>query len=140
MNSQVEIISEAAPVNMADDWYQYALGNHFWMQWGSHRIRKLMTGMAAGDRIFEIGCGTGVTRQELEAFHGCPVDGCDLNQAALEMGKGGQGKLFSYDINQRRESWAQHFSSIYLLDVLEHIDETSAFLSSVRFHLQQDGC
>ncbi len=139
MNSAIEILSDPAPFAMADDWYQYATADHFWMQWRFYHIRKLVAGLNTGNHIFEIGCGAGVTRNQLETLHGGAVDGCDLNLPALEMASAGQGKLFLYDVHRRREPWEDFFSTIYLLDVLEHIQDTSAFLDAVRFHLAQDG-
>ncbi len=139
MHSEIEILSDPAPVNMADDWYQYATAEHFWMQWRFGKVRKCLTGLETGNRILEIGCGAGVMRNQLESFHGCAVDGCDLNLPALEMASSGQGKLFVYDVHQRRELWKDYFNTIYLLDVLEHIPDAVKFLNSVRYHLQKDG-
>jgi SAM-dependent methyltransferase len=139
MNPKIEILSDPAPFNMTDDWYQFSVSDHFWMQWRISRVRKLVDDFETGGRLLEVGCGSGGARDQLETLHGRPVDGCDLNLAALEMARPGQGKLYLYNIHERREPWKDYFSTIYMLDVLEHIPDTSHFLESVRFHLADDG-
>ena len=31
--SELEFLSPAAPVAMADEWFEIATANHFWMKW-----------------------------------------------------------------------------------------------------------
>lgn len=139
MGTKIEILSDAAPFSMTDDWYQFASADHFWMQWRLHKIKRLIARFDAGQQIFEVGCGAGVTRKQLESLHGRAVSGCDLNQAALELAEEGDGQLYFYDIHQRRDEWNQAFSTVYLLDVLEHISDPVDFLHSVKFHLANEG-
>ena len=93
--SVIETLSQPQAVSMADEWFQFATADHFWMQW---RHRLLVRALKrAGDRVrnaLEIGCGHGVARDMLERDLGIPVDGCDLNRTALEMAKAGQRPTF----------------------------------------------
>jgi SAM-dependent methyltransferase len=87
----------------------------------------------------EIGCGSGVARDMLERDFDFPVDGCDLNRRALEMAKSGKGRLFVYDILDQAPSLLGHYDAVFLLDVIEHIPDDTAFLSAASRHLRAGG-
>ena len=94
MNS-IETLSEPKAVSMADEWFEIATAEHFWMRW-RHAVllRAVRAARCSTAANLEIGCGSGVARMMLEHDLGLPVDGCDLNRAALEMVEPGQGRLF----------------------------------------------
>jgi len=98
--SNIEILSHPKPVSMADEWFQLATPDHFWMQW-RHQLLGRALKRAGGPirRALEIGCGHGVARDMVERDFGFAVDGCDLNRMALEMAKPGMvTKLVAYMI------------------------------------------
>src|SRR5437764_6274057 len=122
MMSSIETLSKPATVAMANEWFQFATTDHFWMQW-RHRliVQAVKRSGTAIIRGLEIGCGNGVARQMLERDLAIAVDGCDLNQPALELAKPGRGRLFVYDIFDQEPSLLRHYDVVFLLDVLEHI-------------------
>lgn len=140
MMSEIENLSSPRAVAMADDWYQFATEDHFWMQW-RHRevIRALKLAKVSIDRALEIGCGRAVARGMLERELGVPVDGCDLNRAGLGTAKAGRGRLFFYDIFDQEPSLLGRYDAVFLLDVLEHIQDDGAFLAAALRHLRVGG-
>ncbi|HEU5313326.1 MAG TPA: class I SAM-dependent methyltransferase, partial [Candidatus Udaeobacter sp.] len=138
--SQIETLSQPQAVSMADEWFQFATGDHFWMQW-RHRVilRAIKRAGTPLRRALEIGCGNGVAREMLERDFGFPVDGCDLNRTALERAKPGKGRLFVYDILDQAPSLLGRYDAVFLLDVIEHVPDDAAFLIAASRHLLPGG-
>jgi SAM-dependent methyltransferase len=138
--SEIEFLSPATPVSMADEWFEFATTDHFWMRW-RHRIllRELRRLERPIKNALEIGCGSGVVREMLERDLAIPVDGCDLNQQALEMATKGQGRLLVYDIFDEKAEMLNAYDMILLMDVIEHIEDDAAFLAASLRHLKPNG-
>jgi SAM-dependent methyltransferase len=138
--NQIEILSPPQAVSMADEWFQFATADHFWMQWRHHMVSRALK-RAGGSirRALEIGCGNGIARDMLERDFGFPVDGCDLNRMALEMAKAGKGRLFVYDILGQSPSLLGRYDAVFLLDVIEHIPDDTGFLSAASRYLGPKG-
>jgi SAM-dependent methyltransferase len=138
--SKIETLSQAKTVNMADEWFDIATPEHFWMQW---RHAVLLRAVKASGIVpvtaLEIGCGSGVARMMLERDLHLPIDGCDLNRTALEMAPPGRGRLLSYDILEFEPTLLNRYDAVFLLDVLEHIQDDVEFLSAALRHLRPGG-
>lgn len=136
----VEILSPAESVSMADEWFEIADRDHFWMRWRFDVLRREMRrlGITPG-KTLEIGCGHGVLRQQIEeAFH-VPVDGCDLNSHALEMAPEGRGRLLVYNIFDCLPAMCEAYDMILLMDVIEHLEDDLGFLQTSLQHLKPGG-
>jgi len=136
-----EIIELSPPVAyaMANEWFQFASATHFFFLWRFAAMRQVLEPEGVAEPVLEVGCGNAVARGQIEQHYGCAVDGCDVNQEALQQAERGRGKLYLYDIHQRRSEWRDHFATIFLLDTLEHIDEPVRFLESIAYHLRPGG-
>lgn len=139
MPATIEVLSPDAPVNMADEWYEFATADHFWMQWRMRVLDELLRGHDLGNRLMEVGCGSCVARDQLEALLDRQVDGCDLNRGSLEQAGPARGGTFQYDIFDERPEWREAFSTVFLLDTLEHIDEPTPFLQCIGRHTAPGG-
>ena len=138
--SAIETLSEPQAVSMADEWFQFATADHFWMQW-RHCVLVRALSRAGGEmrNVLEIGCGHGIAREMLEHDLGIAVDGCDLNRTALEMAKPGKGRLFVYNILDQEPSLLERYDAVLLLDVIEHIDDDASFVRAALRHLRPGG-
>jgi 2-polyprenyl-3-methyl-5-hydroxy-6-metoxy-1,4-benzoquinol methylase len=138
--SDIEFLSPATSVSMADEWFEFATADHFWMRW-RHRIflQQLKRLHRPMKNALEIGCGHGVVREMVERDLAIPVDGCDLNQRALEMATKGEGRLLVYDIFDENERMLNAYDMILLMDVIEHLDDDASFLCASLKHLKPTG-
>ena len=137
--SELEFLSPATPVSMADEWFEFATADHFWMRW-RHQVllRQLCRANRSIRNGLEIGCGHGVVREMLERDLAIPIDGCDLNEHALQMANKGEGRLLVYDIFDEDASLLHAYDMILLMDVIEHIDDDLGFLNAALKHLKPE--
>jgi SAM-dependent methyltransferase len=138
VDHEVEIISQPEKVDMADDWYQYAQLDHFWIKSRFRAICTHLAGHTIGKKIFEIGCGHGVVIKQFEDTFNTIVDGCDLNMIALSQISGTKGKIYCLDIYDKPQQLVKSYDGILLLDVIEHIDDHVDFLKTSIEYLKED--
>jgi len=82
--SEIEFLSPPTSVSMADEWFDLATTDHFWIKWRhSVLLRQLNRASFRGKIALEVGCGHGLVREMLEASLGIRVDGCDLKSACI---------------------------------------------------------
>jgi SAM-dependent methyltransferase len=132
-------LSKSTTVSMSDEWYQFTNPKHFWMAWRLN-VMKILLPLYDLPRepILEIGTGSGVARLQIEESFGKPVDGCDLNETALKLATKGRGKLMLYDIFECRDE-LKIYNTVFLLDVIEHLDDDLTFLKAAIAHLKPGG-
>jgi len=138
--SNLEFLSPATAVEMADEWFELATADHFWMQW---RHRVLLQQLKRVNRpirtALDIGCGHGVVRELVERDLDISIDGCDLNQRALQMARNGRGRLLVYNIFDRNAEMLRAYDLILLMDVIEHLEDDLEFLKVAVEHLKPGG-
>ncbi len=125
------------------EWYELGEAKHFWFTWRFcsflHFVRFLRIPLDVPFKGLEVGCGTGILRQQIEQATHWIVDGTDLSMDALELCYTGRGQTFFYDIHDRHRSFQETYDFVILFDVLEHIQETTYFLESLFYHLKPCG-
>lgn len=136
----VNYLSASLPVNMGDWWFDVATCDHFWVRRRFEVMRRLAGSVLRNSSsVAEIGCGNGLLQREVEDFYGIPVAGFELNEVALRKNVSRLSPLYCYNIHQRNPEFRARFDLLLLFDVLEHIENESEFLQSVKFHLAASG-
>jgi SAM-dependent methyltransferase len=141
--SHVEVITPLQNKPFMESWYELSDESHFWFRW---RIRAFLAQLRDLNiptekywNVLDVGCGTGVVRNQVEAETNWSIDATDLDFNALELSRPGRGRTYYYDINERHESMKEQYDAILLFDVIEHVEHTHAFVESLLFHLKTDG-
>lgn len=136
----IEYLSASMPVSMGDWWFEIATSDHFWIRRRFEVLRRLADSVLRNARhAAEIGCGNGLMQRDIEDYYGIPVAGFELNEVALQRNVSRRSPLYCYDIHQRNPEFRAQFDLMLLFDVLEHIEDESGFLQSVKFHLAESG-
>jgi SAM-dependent methyltransferase len=105
------------------------------------RRRFLRTGVSAGDRVLDLGCGEGTFITELEAAGAAQVTGADVAEVALDRARSRHS-----GIEFRRVPFDGplpfadgSFDLVWASEVIEHVADTARFLSEVRRVLAPGG-
>lgn len=139
INDKIEILSSPEKVDMADDWYQFASLDHFWMKSRFRAIESKLTKENIGSTFLEIGCGHGAVIKQFEERFDAEVDGCDLNMLALNQIKETRGRILCLDIFDKPKDLLGKYDGVLLLDVIEHIDNDSVFLGNSLTYVKKGG-
>jgi SAM-dependent methyltransferase len=136
----VAYLSASMPVNMGDWWFEVATSDHFWIRRRFEVMIRLADSVVRNSSsAAEIGCGNGLLQRDVEDYYGIPVAGFELNEVALQKNVSRLSPLYCYNIHQRNPEFRARFDLLLLFDVLEHIEDESGFLQSVKFHLAESG-
>jgi SAM-dependent methyltransferase len=139
INEKIEILSPSDKVDMADDWYQFASLDHFWMKSRFRELESRLTKENIGSRLLEIGCGHGAVIKQFEDRFDVEVDGCDLNILALNQIKETRGRVLCLDIFDKPKDLLGKYDGVILLDVIEHIDNDLVFLENSLTYAKNGG-
>ena len=141
--AHVELVSTFTGVTFPAEWYEINSKEHFWFTWRVEAMKCLMRSVSlpASEplRAIDVGCGTGVLRDQIEAFTAWKIDALDLNLAALSRSQPGRGRTLYYDVVERRAEFLGMYDVAILFDVIEHIDHPHEFLQAVLQHLKPGG-
>jgi len=135
----IEFLSPPSEYRMADEWYDIAKVDHFWIKWRFEIMKRLLPKGFNWDSTLDVGCGSGISAEQIAGYYGYAIAGCDLNLESLKMASLKHSKLYFYNIHHKCHEFKEAFSNILLLDVLEHIQDPGSFLNSIKFHLKPGG-
>jgi SAM-dependent methyltransferase len=139
----IEFLTAPRTIRFPEEWYDTNSANHFWFQWRARVARTLIerAGVSTQEplKVLDVGCGTGITCQQLARDTRWTFDGADLNLAALERCNIGTGRVLYYDVLEERPDLAGAYDVVILFDTLEHIEHTTPFLKAVFHHLKPGG-
>ena len=136
----ITYLSSPSGTNMADQWFEIADLDHFWVRRRFQVFRTLMDPLGVRPRIVgEVGCGHGLVQHQFHSAYGVDVLGFDLNANGLRASCAQHQPRYYYNVFDRNGSFKQHFDLIFLFDVIEHIEDEDAFMAAVLFHLKPGG-
>jgi len=137
---KITYLSPPAPISMADDWFDIASLEHFWIRRRFDVLKRLANQLLRqGSSAAEVGCGNGLLQRYMEDEYDIQVAGFDLNEGALQKSLSRSSPLYYYDVSQRASEFRSKFELIFLFDILEHIEDQQSFLDAVTFHLKETG-
>jgi SAM-dependent methyltransferase len=139
----VELLSPPGGSAFPEEWYELGHPGHFWFEWRLRaflrQARHLGLPLDRPLRVLDVGAGTGVLRDQLEARTDWTVDIADLNPRALARARRGRGRTLCYDVLAPATELLCRYDALLLFDVLEHIAETRPFVEAVSRHLSPGG-
>ncbi len=140
IKEKIKYVSNPSAVSMGDTWFTSVSINHFWIKRRFEIIKKLFRKeLNENLKIAEIGCGTGLVQFQLEQEFNVMVDGFDLNKEALENNISQKSEIYCYDIYEKKEQFERKYDVIFLMDVIEHIDDEIKFIDGLKFMLKPNG-
>ena len=139
----VERLSTSSEVGFPGDWYALNSADHFWFDW---RLRAAIRQWRACGlpldrplRVFDVGGGRGVIRDQVEAATAWTVDLVELNRAALDAAGPGRGRHLYYDVLDQRADLLGQYDAALMFDVIEHVERPRPLLDAVARHLRPEG-
>ena len=133
-------LSRPQGVSMEEQYFDLIQLDHFWSVRRFNVLQKLAGPLLnPGHDFCDIGCGNGLLQKQLERHGILKVDGIDLCLPALQHNVSGSGNLYYYDILEQNPELLGKYDTVFLLDVLEHIDDDRRFLRSAAAHLKKGG-
>ena len=142
-DDRVEYVTPLRTIDFPTEWYEANSEDHFWFQWRARAAAALIARLQLPTRqplrVFDIGCGTGITSRQLARTTSWVFDGADLNVEALKRCSGGLDRVLYYDVLEKRAEFRDRYDVAILFDVIEHIEPTRPFLEAVLFHLKPGG-
>jgi len=135
-------LSQPSSVSMADDWFDVANLDHFWIKRRFEVFRQLLRRLDLDPqnlKVAEIGCGNGLVQYQFSKYYGINVDGFDLNEIALQKSVATEQNLFLYNIHEKKPEYKNYYDLLILFDVIEHINDQIQFVDSALYHLKKGG-
>jgi len=137
---QLERLSKSAPVNMTDYWHDIATLEHFWIRRRFDVLCNLLRRIDGMPRpLADVGCGRGLLQRQIETHFAFSADGFDLDEHSLSENISQNSRVCLYNIFECNADLYQAYGSIFLFDILEHVEDQLSFVKSVLFHLRPGG-
>lgn len=139
----IKELSTIATPQFPDTWYEITTDGHFWLEWRFRaflaQVRALGISLQHPWRGLDVGCGHGAVRRQLTQCSAWITDGADVSRAALAQNHACAGDHLLYDVRDRQPALAESYDFVLLFDVLEHVPDPAAFLTSALYHLKPGG-
>ncbi len=122
-------------------WHKVADDKNVWIKWRFNIIRELFLKSKIDlNKNFicaDIGAGKGNFSNRMESISNFSVDQFDIEKRNKK--KFLRGKYYVHDIKIKNKKFKNKYDIIFLLDVLEHIQNDSSFIRDCKFYLKKNG-
>jgi SAM-dependent methyltransferase len=139
----IEYLVPAQASEFPEQWYELGRPDHFWLEWRLAatlgQISELGIALDRPLRALDVGGGCGALREQLEVATEWTIDVGDLNAAALARVREGRGRILCYDVLRPHPDLLDAYDVVLLFDVLEHVEESQAFLEATLRHVKPGG-
>jgi SAM-dependent methyltransferase len=139
----VELLSPPREPAFPEEWYELSAADHFWFEWRLRaflgQARSLGLPVEGRLRALDVGAGTGILRDQIEARAGWTVDIADVSARALARARPGRGRVLCYDVLEPAPELLGRYEVVLLFDVLEHIADPRPFVRALSRHLRPGG-
>jgi SAM-dependent methyltransferase len=129
------------PVEIFDRLYRLE-AKHFWFRARNRIIVRTFRPYLkhqARPRVLEVGCGTGYVLQRLAAENRYDLTGLESHIAGLRYARSRLPDVELVQADARDLPYESEFDAVGAFDVIEHIDEDAAVLTSIRRALKPGG-
>jgi len=127
----------------SQSWHNIANKDNVWVKWRfevlKNLIKKNNISLEKNYNCLDVGCGSNDFALNFENISSFSIDQTDVDAKNLENKKKGRGSFFRYDINDKDVRLKNKYDIVFLLDVLEHINNDKEFLESCYFHIKEGG-
>jgi len=139
----IEFLVPAQPSEFPERWYELGRPDHFWLEWrlaaALGQVSDLGIALDRPLRALDVGGGSGALREQLEGATAWTIDVGDLSAAALARVREGRGRILCYDVLRPRADLLDAYDVVVLFDVLEHVEDSRAFLRATLRHVKPGG-
>jgi 2-polyprenyl-3-methyl-5-hydroxy-6-metoxy-1,4-benzoquinol methylase len=141
--AKIEILSNDDSIDFSEIWYDIAGDDHFWIRWRFtvliDEIGRLGIDTSTSAAGLDIGCGHGTMLRKLSMHTSWRIDGCDLNKTALSLSSDHDGRILLYNIYDKNLELCERYDYLFLLDVIEHVENPQEFVEAALFHVKPGG-
>jgi SAM-dependent methyltransferase len=133
--------SQDYPAALYDRLYQLEAG-HFWFQARNRIIARMFRQYLSDQRrprVLEIGCGTGFVLQGLAAENRYELTGSEAHLSGLRYARDRLPAVEFVQADARDLPYESEFDAVGAFDVIEHISEDAAVLTSIGRALKPGG-
>ena len=125
------------------EWHSHSSNDNFWIKWRYDEILKALKlsgiDLNKNYNCLDVGSGMSNFAEKIERNSNFIVDQFDIDKKLFEKKVITKGKFYFYDINAKENRFKNKYDIIFLMGVLEHIEDDQTFFNNLEFYLKYNG-